>query len=453
MAGYKPKSLDELNNIFDKTMAAEKAIKKSSSLLEREEAPEIPKEPEITEDTPDLQQEATPQEITDSVNDFIARLSSEAQAQPVKAKPQLTFISPEPIKREPEAKKDVFSLQEDLPTETEKPSRDDLFSEYARIMSDEDDDIPTEKRRSRKEKKRNKKKDKQKEKSPSEPSENPQDEEPYEASETQQSEPSPDQAPESTSFILAEDNTNNKPEEEPSGENELVSNDNDFDFPEDYTPDWLKQEQEEAPVVEEKEKDGKHTIIKTLLSIVLVILIAVGALATIFKVGVAVNTGKLVADKYYVFTAYDNYPDSSIPEGALIITEKKFAEDGDIFAYADHNTKAFQFGKRTDSITKEDGEVLYIMEKGSGRTLVSRDDTKGVVYRCYEGRGRLVSLLTDYYIVIMAIALVFSLVIILLFLLAFKDKRKLDEEYDEELYEDLLTEGEEDFEDIFSTIE
>ena len=37
MAGYRPKSLDELNNMYDKTIEAEKAIIKGTSLLRKNE--------------------------------------------------------------------------------------------------------------------------------------------------------------------------------------------------------------------------------------------------------------------------------------------------------------------------------------------------------------------------------------------------------------------------------
>ncbi|MBR2716013.1 MAG: hypothetical protein IKB73_07415, partial [Ruminococcus sp.] len=101
-------------------------------------------------------------------------------------------------------------------------------------------------------------------------------------------------------------------------------------------------------------------------------------------------------------------------------------------------------------ITKEDGEVLYVTEKDGGRTLVSRDDCKGVIYLTYTDRGRLISFLTDNYIIIVAAAAVISLVIVLLFALVLRNRK--DDEYDE-FEEEFIEEEEEDFDDIFSTIE
>ncbi len=450
MAGYRPKSLDELNSIFDKTMAAEKAIKKSSSLLKNGEDSFRSFTAEVNEEKESLplQEEKTSEEITDSVSDFIAKFTAAEEAQTVKAKPQMTVISPEAVKKDFEIEGETSPLQEtETPAkEAEKPSRDELINDYMRIMSDEDDDAPTEKKLSRKEKKRLKRKEKAEAKAPAE--------EPLPAEEETQSEALPfDSATEDEETAPEPVSLTDEPQQEAS-----VGEKDDFDFPENYTPEWIKEDEQAEQAAEsvkpEKEKSkGGKTLLKLVLSLVLVAVISVGALATVLKTVAAVNTGKLVSDKYYVFTAYKAYTDLGIDEGDLVITEKKYAENGEIFTYVDYGNKTFEFGRRTDSITKEDGEVLYVTEKDGGRTLVSRDDCKGVVYLTYEGRGRLVSFLTDNYIIIVSAAAVISLIIVLVFILALRTKKEEKNENIESSDEEHSDESEEEFEDIFSTIE
>ncbi len=450
MAGYRPKSLDELNSIFDKTIAAEKAIKKSSSLLEQGEDSFSSFSSQETsakaEETAAITEEKPSEEISGSVSDFIAKFSAQTETEPVKEKPQMTVLFSEAPKMEPDTEAEAFVQENETTDEkdAEKPSRDELFDEYARIMADDDDDVPSEKKLSRKEKKKLKKKEKAEtkkaESQESEEDANGDDDLPFdEAAENEISETN-----------TAEENITerNATEEEVSAEEK-----DDFDFPENYTPEWIKdgEESNEEAASEKENKKGEYALLKVLLSLVLVAVISVSALATVFKTVVPVNTGKLVADKYYVFTTYKDYDDLGLKQNGLIITEKKYAEDGEVFAYVDYGSKTFEFGRRTDSITNEDGEVLYVTEKEGGRTLVSRDACKGVIYLTYDGRGSIVSFLTDNYIVIVSVSLVAVIAIILLFAFVLRTKKEKNGKEDEE-NENVLSE-EEDFEDIFSTIE
>ncbi len=463
MAGYRPKSLDELNSIFDKTMAAEKAIKKGSSLLENGEDSFSSFSSQVGEELSQKvsSEEKQSEEITDSVSDFIAKFTVQTQSEPVKAKPQMTVITPEPARKEYEIGRDDSAAEtESVQAEAEKASRDELFDEYMKIMSDEDDDPPVEKKPSRKEKKRLKKKEKAERKNAAEPvtKEEPAKEEHIPFEEV------PEEATEQVTEEVAEQVTENVTDEETPEEELVIEEDpeqefsaeekDDFVFPENYTPEWIKDNETFGDIQEvegeELKLDYNKILFKIILSLVLVVVISTGAIATLLKTAVAVNTGKLVADKYYVFTTYKDYTDIGIAKDALIITEKKYAGQGEFFVYVDYASKTFELGKRTDSITKEDGEVLYVTEKDGGRTLVSRDDCKGVVYLTYENRGRIVNFLTDNYIIIVAAAAVISLVIVLIF--AFVLRNRKDDQY-EDFEEELTEEEKEDFDDIFSTIE
>lgn len=456
MAGYRPKSLDELNSIFDRTMEAEKAIRKGSSLLEKGEDSFSSFSADVKAEgaAAPASQEKPAGEISDSVSEFIAKFSAATETETVKAKPKMTVISPEAPKKEFELGENLFAGETEAPVkekEPEKPSKDELFDEYMKIMSDEDDDIPSEKKLSRKEKKKLRKKEKaesahaaQDTQAEEAPAEN---EEPAESAEvTAQTAPTEETAE-------AQDYA-----EEPFQPQEETEKRDDFDFPENYTPEWIREEAEAEQQAEktekaaEKKSNAPKAILKAFLALVLVAVISLGALATVFKTVVPVNTGKLISDRYYVFTTYKDYAELGLGEGALVVTEKKYAENGEIFAYVDYGSKTFEFGRRTDSITKDDGEMLYVTEKDGGRTLVSRDDCKGVVHLTYEGRGKAVSFLTDNYIVIAALSIVTSLIIALLFALVLRTKKEKKSD-ESEASEETAEEAEDEFENIFSTIE
>ncbi len=465
MAGYRPKSLDELNNIFDKTIAAEKAIKKGSFLLEKGEdafSSFSVNSEAVSENEKNSVTEKQSEEITDSVSDFIAKFTAETETEQIKSKPQMTFVSVEAPKKEFEIEAEASHEEAGSPVrEAERPDRDELFKDYAKIMSDDEEDIPSSKKLSRKEKKKLRKQEKTVRKEEI----NPVDTTEEEVNSAEQVEEQVEEA--KAEEIIAEsdaqatatedsfaDETENAADEAYSENNE--DENDDFAFPEDYTPAWVENEAEEEDEEEEEKKDKNIglSILKAFLALVLIALVSVSALATLLKTVVSVNTGKVVADKYYVFTTYKDYPELGIENGALVVTEKKFAEDGESFVYVDYSNKSFEFAKRSDSITKEDGEVLYVAEKDGGRVLVSRDDCKGVVSRIYSGNGNIVRLLTDNYIVIVAASAVLSLVIVLVFVLVLRGKKHGMSELEDVIMEDSFEFSEdEEFENIFSTIE
>lgn len=458
MAGYRPKSLDELNNMYDKTMAAEKAIRKGTSLLEKSEE-SINLNTQLFEQAQPLDGETKQsQELSDAVNEFIAKYSQDTVSAPkkedaVRPKPQMTILTPEQPKEEKipehtEEKKE--SAEENLLSEREsvKTDRSDLMDEYIRIMTDEDDEIP-QKKLSRKEKKKLKKKEKQEAAKAAD--------EDIQHSEVNAEQETVQEAFEAPEYKILYSDEEESQTEEQSDADASAEEQDDFSFPENYTPEWIEKdeaaEKKEEPKKKDKKKNAKHTALKVLLSLILVLLVAVGGLATAFKSVLWVNTGKAFNDNYYVFTAEKAYENLSIAEGDLIITEKIYAEDGDIFAYIDYSERTFEFGKRSDSITNDDGEVLIVAEKEGSRTLVSRDDCKGVVYKIYPTVGKYVGLVTDNYIVVIAAVAILALIIILVLSLALRNKNEKKSESYKEKAQESAEESEEEDENLFATIE
>lgn len=456
MAGYRPKSLDELNNMYDKTLAAEKAIKKGTSLVEKTSENAILNN--LTEDIERIAEEVKQSMgISEEINDFIAKFSyekPEEEKAESKPKPQMTVLVPEqPITEN--ASFELFENTADAEAaveEVSKADRNDLMDEYMRIMNDEEDDEVPQKKLSRKEKKKLKMMEKREAEKAAQ-----QKEEAYEPAPETEAEPvsesAPDQEPESF-YNFAEETTQEdneirqsytfqSPEDEfkapeyvaaatePSQQESSFQpeeTDNDFQFPQDYTPAWMKEEKDEEAVKPKKSKKEKqasnNVFIKALLSLVLAFLIFIGSTATVFKTLIPVNTGKAVSDTFYFFTAYKDYTDLDIRKGDLIITENRYTQDGDIFAYIDYSNKTFEFGKRNDSITNDDGVVLLVTENQGSRTLVSRDDCKGVIYAVYPTVGTFISILSDNFIIIIAAVAVSALVIILTLTLALRNKEK-----------------------------
>ncbi len=483
MAGYRPKSLDELNAMYDQTLAAEKAIKKGTSLIEKCEERDFSA---ITSESTAQADGETKQSvgITDEINDFIAKFAYEKPAEEKpeeKPKPQMTVLVPEQPKTEkvfPEASENTVESGEAVIGKIPEPvkaDRNDLMEEYMRIMNDDEDDEIPRKKLSRKEKKKLKMSEKraaekaETEKTP---------EELYGAfvpSDESQSADSP-----AVEIIVEEDEAQKDPfadeseeefkapeyviSDEPEEASEPVSTlqtedeaDTDFSFPEDYVPGWMEEdtEEEKETVNTESKKNAGNIILKAFLCVVLAVLVFVGSTATVFKTLVPVNTGKTLKDTFYFFTVYKDYPSLELCEGDLVITEKRYTEDGDVFAYVDYSNKTFEFGRRSDSITNDNGAVLLVTEKDGNRTLVSRDDCKGVIYAVYPSAGRVISILTDNYILVIAAVAVFALVIILILALALRNKDKSfknNSKSKKNFTEDITEETEEEI-NLFSTIE
>ncbi len=458
MAGYRPKNLDELNNMFDKTLAAERAIKKGTSLVEKTSENAILDN--LTEDIERIAEEVKQSMgISEEINDFISKYSQEEPKEEEKAdskpKPQMTVL----VSEQPKAEKASFELFENTAEaeaaaaeENPKADRSNLMDEYMRIMNDEEDDEIPQKKLSRKEKKKLKMMEKREAEKAAQQKEEA--DEPVAEPEAEViAEAAPAEEPES--FYDIADNTAEEDtavrtgydlssvEEEfkapeyvslspEPGEPHITFQENeaenDFDFPQDYTPAWMKDENDEEPVKPKKAKKenkaSNHVFLKALLSLVLAVLIFIGSTATVFKTLIPVNTGKAVSDTFCFFTAYKDYTDLNIKKGDLIITENRYTQDGDVFAYVDYSNKSFEFGKRSDSITNDDGVVLLVTENQGSRTLVSRDDCKGVIYAVYPTIGAFIGILSDNFIIIIAAVAVSALVIILTLALALRNKEK-----------------------------
>lgn len=550
MAGYRPKSLDELNEMYDKTITAEKAIIKATKQLHDVTETIVPsslpaKQPEaVKEDTPSVE------EFSSEVDSLINRFKEEIQSKEIKEvkKAEIPEIkeapaaTPERISFEKEEQVQTSPIAESKPVapavqskpkvhysleasdelqqkaNAKSEERTDLFNDYMKIMNDDDDDFFS-KRESFKKKDKKKKHKKglffrhetKEEEAPEEnteasaeteeendlslplaeaedtssvkeviytpeiPEENQNFKVEFEAeqeetaedekeftsfteyahSETAEEEPieafvDEDEAPtykeevatQPDFDIITDENDEVPPVPEEIADktfDEFMNESQDiysFDPTKKNTlPEYAKDQYSEEDDEEEEEYDDETEITapvnkkgiiagRVILSIVLALLtvLATGIIGINTLLGV--NTGRTAFDEKYIFTATQDYTNSNILEGDLIVTEKRYANDGEVFAYINYTQQCFMFGKRNGSIVNDSGDVLFIAENDGERVLVLRDDTRGVVAETYPGIGKIVTVCTDYFIPVIAALLILGLVLVLLLAFVFKDKEK-----------------------------
>ena len=587
MASYRPKSLDELNDMYDKTITAEKAIIKATKQLhdatEKIVASDLPQEETFKEETKGVE------EFSKEVDSLINTFREENEAAEIKPAKAAIAEMPQKIsfEKEPETQnKNVHSNEKNLvsPPVHSKPKvhysletpdeiqqkvnakseeRTDLFNDYMKIMNDEDDDFFSKHESLRKKDKKKKTKKglffrhEPKEENPaSEESA----EEPAFTDETKSEAPSPENddtlpikeviyspdVPDAlqnlkVEFKAEESEDDNEEEFSSFTEYEPASPSSDSFEEAPYEPaiseepaihpdfDIIAQPEEELPLVpeeianktfeefmdtsediysfdptknntipeyakgqyseEEEEEDeeeiyaeenqqeddedegnfnapkNKKGIVagRVLLSIILCLLCVIGSCIVGINTFLNVNTGKTAFGENYIFTATQNYTNTNILEGDLIVTEKRYANDGEVFAYINYTQQCFMFDKRNGSIVNDSGDVLFIAENDGERVLVLRDDTRGVVVNTYPGIGRILSLCTDYFIPFIAAILLLVLVIILLLSFVFKDKEKAYKKMMKKMIKKGVISADEESEfstdentaeeDLFSTVE
>ena len=141
MAGYRPKSLDELNNLYGKAISAENEIKKGSSLLKTEVLDEeLNFTREKTSET--VHRPVHPKEISGDVDDFIRQFSNEGFS------PSRSASSFDAPRKRPAALSDLQPKAPEKPQEKPvhrmDPQKEEnlsgLMNDYAKIMNDNYDD-------------------------------------------------------------------------------------------------------------------------------------------------------------------------------------------------------------------------------------------------------------------------------------------------------------------------
>ena len=150
MAGYRPKSLDELNSLYDKSINVKNEIDKKASDLEVRQSiytPAAPVESEVQPTQESVRQEAPSEEISGLVGDFIKNFGAPT---PIK---RVRSVAPTTLKAVSSAKNDEpkapvrqnspipnYSSAGDKPRLIRNTERNDLFENYKKVMDDEDEE-------------------------------------------------------------------------------------------------------------------------------------------------------------------------------------------------------------------------------------------------------------------------------------------------------------------------
>ena len=403
----RPKSLSELNNLYDKSKEAQNAIKKQSSAITDADSTSrvTVNETDFSAEVPVVvsASQIASQELSDAVSEFIktfGETKDPLQNKPV-ARPQAPV--PKVVKRAPQrpnpekkatADKPVVATPERPPVPKEKPvlisnaEKSELFAEYKRIMNDEDDDSSSIKNKSRQKKKTKKDKhvgspvfDSNAAAAPIENEATPAD--------------GSDKTEEAVSEVIATPVPDKKAEKK-------------------------KNRKAEASAKADKEKtkaQSKGTGRKIFQILIMMVLLAVltSAVGTsLLKVVAGVDSGKLVADKYYFFTASGTYESMDIHEGDFVITEQKQFEENAPFVYMENNLVKFALKG-----TQLSDDVLMAHSGGEVKQIPA-SQVKGAVIKIIPKLGSVASFAVDNFLILIAVLVTVSLALILVLAFAFK---------------------------------
>ena len=421
MATYRPKSLNEINNSYDKTITSRNVIKVNETAIAAAAEQAISATEAPVEEASFEAQPSTVGDLTEDIQKFIREFSAHAKKEePERPAPRTMQIRPAAVKpqaprkpEKPEIQVEPVAKPEIKPEPSaEKPEfvmtaeKSELFEEYMKIMSDEDDEIYFSKSKSKK-----KKKSKRSEDAPAE-----------------DVQPSTDF---STDSYLSDDNDSPESFTAPEYKSELT-------IPEksetvEFIPDEADEFEQEAPV---KEKKGR--IVLQLVLIISLLLTLVAALGTtLLNVVFKINTGEAFSGKYYVYTVNKDDAVLNLTKGDLVLAVEETAGENDIVAYYNSDMKSFDFAVKRADI----GDDVIFAENGAsnGPINIFNSHIRGKVQKIYPTIGTAVGLISANFALVLAILMAVALVLILILAFAFGRGKKKDEDaldlYEDEMYE------------------
>lgn len=157
MAGYRPKSLEELNSLYDKSLNIKNEIDRKASDLEVKQeiytpaSVVVPKADAVQEIAAE---ETATEEISGLVDDFIKNFGAPVPVKRVRPVAPSTFKAVSSAKNDeamaPAKPSSPVKAVSDKPRLIRNSERNDLFENYKKVMDDEDDDDFSFHRRGRK---------------------------------------------------------------------------------------------------------------------------------------------------------------------------------------------------------------------------------------------------------------------------------------------------------------
>ena len=433
MANYRPKSLDELNNLYDKSLNAQHEIAKKATVLEEKTQPKVTAfAPENTQPEVKTREQAANDQISGYVNDFIKSFGTPVKpdrtaAATVTASMKTVPIGKPaaPVKENEAVKAAAEAHTEDKPRLIRNSERNSLFENYKKVMDDEDDyDFSEPHKDKRKPKKLFEKKAvKSEEENKQEASK---EEKKAEAEKTEEVKPA--EAPAKETAPVKPDVKEEKPakleeseveaKQEPEATEEKPEKKKRSKAKKEKSP---KEKKEKAPKEKKVKapKESKATVSRAvvmfLIFCVLISATAVGAV----KAFSGVNSDELVMGKYRVYTADRDYSRLGIYDGDLVIVEHKGIDYNDIFAYQTSNNE-YGFARLTTVLNDES----VIADDGDLRCLVFNNTVRGVLYKTIPGVGVLAAFIMSDFIIVLGALLLVAFILMLVAVFGCKPKAK-----------------------------
>lgn len=371
MANYRPKSLDELNNLYGKSLNARNEIDKKASVLdaenEKQEAAFLPEEAETSkEKTPE---QVASDEISGLVGDFVKSFGKTSNIKKNKvSNVPLTGIKSISKNESSETATDDAPA-DNKPKLIRNSERNNLFENYKKVMDDEDDYDFGENKKS---KKRGKKR-------------------------------SDKNADEEASSEVKDKPTLISDKKVPEIKGKLIS-----------------EETSVSDIEEENEITGANKPPKAkvaLMAIVLVMLILTSAVGAV-KAFSGINTNKLTAGKYRIFTSSADYNALGIGKGDLVIVEHKAVNNGDIVAY-EKSANSFDFTKFDSPLNND----CSVSDNGNGQKgVIYNNSIRGVFYTSIPFVGTIASFIISDFTILVAVLCAIILVLSAVLIFSFKNK-------------------------------
>ena len=470
MAGYRPKSLDELNNLYGKAISAENEIKKSSSLLKEEVLSDIIGGEKNTQERSPRAPERRESGFSSDIDAFIRQFSGEQGASSVSE-----TLAKKPAPQPPQPPRPVFDGQRRSERKNESEKQENLsglMNDYARIMSGEEDDDDEESpfssrkplfKNRRSDKKGKKKNSKDIIQDTSEPA--------------REAEPAPEKPQDAFTGESASNEFSNaafEKHEDPAAADadggiepyegrrfEPAGNDGPGEQSKAFAPsveeDAEKADEESFDEAFEPIPDGSDDFVfgsveaprpsggVIFAKVVLSVLLAVTLLATVLTgIGVfSVNSERALPGGILTFCATNAYEDAGIQSNDFIICKKQdYINDGEKVIYINRELRSFSFGVKNGEKTDISGNVYYKVSSEQ----IEKNDVLGVIVKTVPSLGKLVRIVVENYLFILLGLVTLAIVLTLILCLAFRKRRYRDDFYDEDFEEEESEQQEAPFE-------
>ena len=429
MANYRPKSLDELNNLYGKSLNAQQEIVKKASVLEEKTQPKkADSAPAETKPGYITREQTADDQISGYVNDFIKSFGTPKKPDRTAVATVTASMKTVPVGKPAEPKKENEAVKaaaenhtDDKPRLIRNSERNSLFENYKKVMDDEDDeDVSDSQKEKRKPKKLFEKKsakadeEKKTEDSAEEKKPEEQEKKTESAAEVKKEAEAVKPAPEKKAEAIVETEVETKEEAETAEE---VKEKKKRSKAKKEKPEKVKKEKKQKSAKKTKESHGTVSRAVVMFLVFCVLLSAVGVGSV--KAFSGINTDSLVMGKYLLYTADRDYSRLGIGNGDLVVVEYKGVDYDDIVAYK-KSADEYGFAKLTTVLNDES----VIGDDGDLRCLIFNDTVRGVVCKTIPAVGAVAAFIMSDFLAAIGILLVLAVILMLIAVFGCKPKQK-----------------------------